>query len=112
MLLTAPRLMTMMALPAMLLAVPTASVPEAERCSMIALPRRPPSIFFLGTASADVRQAPARGAGDLVEESITGNVPGHVFDTQRIGGTDVGRLPPGASRILVVPWGYSADCRP
>lgn len=76
------------------------------------------TIYVLGTAHADSLRT---GAGSVVLErdppatdlaARQRNVHGQLVDVERVTGPARALLPRGATRVVFVPWGYSADCRP
>lgn len=84
---------------------------DGLRCSKSALPSRQPSVFFTGEATPVVVDAPVRGAGERLEQRFDGSVRAYLFEVHQLGGTDAAQVSAGG-RVLVVPWGYTADCSP
>lgn len=98
------------------------SVTPAGACSragspLIDLPASN-AVFLLGTARADSLRT---GAGSVVleGEAPSADLPaqrqrvhGQWLDVERVAGPSRALLPTGARRVVLVAWGYSADCKP
>jgi hypothetical protein len=75
---------------------PAAAQPGAE-CGPVPLPHWQESVHLLATATADTLPA---GPGAM---------HGQVARMERAGGPDAARLPDGAGRVVLVPWGCGDD---
>lgn len=90
-----------------------AATPAAgHACSLAPFPAVRTSIYLIGTAAADTVLAGAGGVEYGREPDDEGGpIRGQVVRVERVGGTDLAELPPGTDRVVLVPWGYGADCR-
>lgn len=88
----------------------------ASACSMapFSSARFPGVAHIVGTATADTVQA-GRGEVRALREKpgapAEGPVWGQVVRVERLGGLAAVKLPRGTDRVILVPWGYGADCR-
>lgn len=88
------------------------AAPAAHACSKAPFPVSRDGVHLIGTATADTLAAGAAGREYGLEPGeVDGPVYGQVVRVERVGGTDAAALPPGTDRVLLVPWGYGADCR-
>ncbi len=96
-----------------------ALTPAAGRaCSLSGFPiaQGRATAFLVVTTAADTVEA---GAGDVSfevsaeadEQRNPRTVYGQVADVERIGGAAARGLDPSVRRVVLVPWGYGADCR-
>lgn len=93
-------------------AAAAASAPAAHACSKAPFPISRDGVHLIGTATADTLPAGAAGRNYGLEPGTQdGPIFGQVVRVERIGGAGAAALPLGTKRVVLVPWGYGADCR-
>lgn len=89
-----------------------AFAPAAHACSKAPFPISRDGVHLIGTATADTLPAGAAGRRyELEPGTADGPVYGQVVRVERLGGAAAASLPSGTDRVVLVPWGYGANCR-
>jgi hypothetical protein len=90
---------------------------SSAQSRLIAVPT-PRTLYLLGTARPDSMRAGAAlieladdRSGAATQERRE-NVHGQLFDVERFAGPARDQIPRGMTRALLVPWGYTSDCKP
>ncbi len=102
--------------------VPDTLAPPGSVCSTSVFSSllRSGEIYLLGTARADTIQVPFAdpprylGPVDASATEPPADFPlvGWIVQVEQLAGAAADAIPAGTSEVILVPWGYGADCRP